>query len=85
MESGSESRRSLNAFPVSLPSDGLDRTDPERHAEIQGHVSLKSRSGTSSCASEPTELSRAEHPRSLAAGWVTVVDVGAIAGLPGVK
>ena len=85
MESEPESRRSLNAFPVSLPSDGPDRTDPERHAEIRGTVSLKSRSATSGWVSEPTEPGRAEQPRSVARGGVTVVVVGAIAGLPGVK
>ena len=68
MESEPESRRSRNAFPVSLPTDGLDRTDPERHAEIRGRASLKSRSGASGCASETTELGRAEQPRSVARG-----------------
>ena len=43
---------------MSLPSCGPDRTYPERSAEIRGCVPLKSRSGTSGCASEPTEPGR---------------------------
>ena len=47
-----ESRRSLNAFPVSLPSRSPDRTYPERSAEIRecvvaenliGHIELRVR------------------------------------------
>ena len=58
IESGSESRRNLNGFPVLLLADGSGRTYPERSAETRGRVSVKRRSGSSSWPSEPTEPSR---------------------------